>query len=169
PSFGGNTVVLRGGNFTDRFDTVLTIGTHTLAPEDWSISGCGEIIIRAMPAGIAGPANIDLANSIGATTLKAGYIYEAASPLFLRGDANDDGTVDLSDGVSILEELFIRPSVGCYIAGDSDDDGNLTLTDAVYLFGFLFLGGDPLPPPAECGEDPTLDALPCREYSSCES
>jgi hypothetical protein len=98
-------------------------------------------------------------------------------PLFHRGDPNDSNTIDLTDGIFVLNFLFLGgPPPVCFDAADSNDSGSLDLTDGVYLFNWLFLGGpDPLAPgpvSQPCGEDPTEDAGPggdlgCLEYDSC--
>jgi hypothetical protein len=82
---------------------------------------------------------------------------------FIRGDANADGTLNLTDPVTLLEHLFRGgPELGCRDAADADDDGELTLTDAVYALLHLFLGGPPPPAPyPEPGSDPTEDVLDC--------
>src|SRR5215813_8285366 len=78
--------------------------------------------------------------------------------LFRRGDSNDDGKVDLSDGVTTLGFLFLGTTkLPCRDAADANDSGALDLTDAVYTFLYLFSGGSaiPLPGPMECGVDPS--------------
>ena len=86
----------------------------------------------------------------------------AASP-FVRGDANDDGEVDIADPVFILNQLFLGgPPANCETATDANDDGLRDLSDAIYLLGHQFLGGSspPAPFPA-CGLDATADGLNC--------
>ena len=82
---------------------------------------------------------------------------------FLRGDANADGTVDLSDAVATLTHLFgggREPE--CMDASDADDSGVVEITDPIFLLGALFLGlRQILPPHPECGADGTLDDLGC--------
>ena len=93
-----------------------------------------------------------------------------AQSSFVRGDANVDASVDLSDGVLILQYLFQGGrQLDCLDSGDADDSGNLDLSDAVYDFNYLFLGGRPPPAPfADCGEDPTADGLGCESYDLCD-
>ncbi len=82
---------------------------------------------------------------------------------FVRGDANEDAAVDLTDAVLLLEHLFrggAEPA--CLPAADSNDDGGVNLSDVVFLLSHLFRGGDPPPSPfPACGADGTPDALEC--------
>jgi hypothetical protein len=85
---------------------------------------------------------------------------------FVRGDANEDGRIDLSDAVFVLTYLFLGGRAPeCKDAADVDDRGSIEITDAVNLLNHLFLGAAaPRPPhPAE-GEDPTDDALDCSRF-----
>lgn len=90
-----------------------------------------------------------------------------ASPLmadwtFVRGDANGDALVDVSDPVYALNYLFDFGPVLCLDAVDANDDGLADVSDAVYLLEFLFNFGAPPPPPLDtCGIDPTDDAIGC--------
>ena len=76
---------------------------------------------------------------------------------FLRGDANLDLEVNLTDAVYILNNLFLGGApLPCAEAADVNGDaatgGTVDLSDGVYLLNFLFLGGDPVPAPfPECG------------------
>ncbi len=92
------------------------------------------------------------------------------SPRFVRGDANDSGQVDLSDGVFILHYLYLGDDAPiCADAADADDNGNIGITDPIYLFNHLFLGGPPFPAPhAECGCDLTPDEVSCADgHAQC--
>ena len=87
---------------------------------------------------------------------------EAPPPRFIRGEANGDGLLDISDGISGLVYLFAGGVTNCEDALDSDDDGTLTITDSIRLLDYLFRGGPELPPPfAAEGVDPTGDSLGC--------
>ena len=89
---------------------------------------------------------------------------------FVRGEANADGTLDLSDGVAILSWLFLDGRVPpCLDAADADDSGAIDLSDAVRVFGVLFLGAPSLPEPfPDCGGDPSEDPLSCDAYPPCQ-
>ena len=86
----------------------------------------------------------------------------AESSTFRRGDANGDGTLDLSDGIAVLNYLFSgRSQLECQDAADANDSGVVDIADAIFLFSALFTGGPPTPPPGhlDCGSDPTGDSL----------
>ena len=83
--------------------------------------------------------------------------------IFIRGDANRDFTVDISDPILLLDLLFgSTTQLNCEDAGDANDDGSLDISDAVVILQELFNGSGPLPPPYPvAGDDPTPDALGC--------
>jgi hypothetical protein len=88
--------------------------------------------------------------------------------VFLRGDADRNWRLDISDAVSILSTLFHFPGVrqtACPDAADVDDDGSLRLTDALLVLNFLFRNGvAPAHPYPVAGLDtPLEDALSCLE------
>jgi hypothetical protein len=73
--------------------------------------------------------------------------------LFLRGDANCDGTVSVSDVVYLINYLFkggpwcwcdsVDP-LDCHKGpGDANCDGTVSVSDVVYLINYLFKGGSP--------------------------
>ncbi len=82
---------------------------------------------------------------------------------FRRGDTDANRSVNVTDAVIILGQLFQGlTATRCADATDTDDDGEVTLTDAVLLLNHLFQGGPApqSPGPVECGIDPTADSLP---------
>jgi len=104
-------------------------------------------------------------NSVRPTTLPLELRVRVVDSVdFVRGDANFDRTIDISDPVSILRSRFSGDArVLCDDAGDANDDGVLDVSDAAYLFNYLFRGGSPPPPPfPQPGPDPTDDELSCR-------
>lgn len=92
------------------------------------------------------------------------------APLFLRGDANSDGSRDISDAMTMLNALFGRgPRSRCRDSADADDNGVLNVADAAFVLDRLFRGGPGFPEPMNfCSEDPTDDGLDCSERSWCE-
>ena len=86
---------------------------------------------------------------------------------FVRGDANADGVVNLTDGIATLEWLFAGASPPpCLEAADVDASRRIDLADAVAVFQWLFaeqseLIASPAPSSAaygseDCGTDETL-------------
>jgi hypothetical protein len=82
--------------------------------------------------------------------------------VFLRGDANASGAIDIADAISILSFLFQGGAApGCADAADVNDNGTVNIADAVVLLAHLFVGGvDPAAPYPHPGPDPTSDGLP---------
>ena len=88
---------------------------------------------------------------------------------FRRGDANADGAVDLSDGITVLHGLFGGGSLQCADAADANDDGANDISDPVWILNHLFLGGpEPAPPWTLCGPDFTRDGLRCESFTPCD-
>ena len=95
-------------------------------------------------------------------------ICDESAPVFLRGDADNNGTVfGLIDAFFILEFGFNNgPSPDCEDAADADDNGVIfALIDAVYILQFALAGGPPPPAPGAttCGSDATSDTLDCLD------
>ncbi len=91
-------------------------------------------------------------------------VSEITVTLFIRGDCNDDGIVNIADPVWTLNELFLSgPTSVCPAACDSNSDGMVDATDASYTLNYRFMDG---PPPAapfpDCGPDGGVDCA-----SSC--
>lgn len=93
---------------------------------------------------------------------------EVTARSFRRGDANDDGGVDISDPITVLLWRFAGGAEpGCLEAAEANDDGRHDVSDAVFLLDYLFLEG-PIPPapgPDACG--PGGQGTDCRSYESC--
>jgi hypothetical protein len=91
-------------------------------------------------------------------------------PVFLRGDSNASGDLNITDGIHVLGYLFTGGAEPpCHDAADSNDSGDLNITDGVHILSYLFTGGatPPDPGPAACGPDPTADELPTCVNDSC--
>jgi hypothetical protein len=82
---------------------------------------------------------------------------------FLRGDANSDGTVDISDPIAVLGFLFVGSEPpACMDSADSNDDGAVDIADPVMTLFTLFKESVPLPEPyPNDGFDPTDDSFGC--------
>ena len=97
-------------------------------------------------------------------------------PQFVRGDVNDDGTVNLTDAIVLLAVIFPpaggAPTIGCDDGADANDDGTIDLADPLaMLASMFFLPAVPLPDPnaqGGCGIDPTPgDPFGCAQFDSC--
>ena len=83
---------------------------------------------------------------------------------FVRGDANTDGKVDISDALAALGYLFLgRKETTCADAMDTNDSGSIDISDPIFLLQHLFMGGvHPPAPYPRCGPDDTpRDGLTC--------
>jgi len=81
---------------------------------------------------------------------------------FIRGDANFDGAIQISDAQSILGRVLLGHSIVCDDSADANDDGNLDISDPVYLLNHMFSSGPaPHAPFPEPGIDPTADSHGC--------
>lgn len=83
---------------------------------------------------------------------------------FLRGDADQEGGVNVTDAVVLLTYLF-EPGgrLACRDAADADDDGRIGLPDAVSVLNALFSEATlPSPGAGTPGPDPTCDRLDCE-------
>ncbi len=88
---------------------------------------------------------------------------------FIRGDANCDQEVDLSDVSVTMQTLFFGESaVCCEAAADVNDDDAININDAIYTLNYLFRGGRrPEAPFPLCRTTFGSGALGCAE-SACE-
>jgi hypothetical protein len=89
---------------------------------------------------------VDLAgNPAGSDQIE--ILVTAHAPVFVRGDANLDGGLNLTDALLILAHVFRGADLACADAADTDDSESLDALDALALVHYLFLGGDPPPAP----------------------
>ncbi len=117
-----------------------------------------EGVVRSLGVVVRLLAALLVTFATGALGAQAG---PADSP-FIRGDANTDGQLTLSDVFAVLRNNLIGDRVGCQDAADVDDDGKLDQSDAFYLVGALFFRQSLISEPfAEPGPDPTPDELDC--------
>ena len=138
---------------TDGTLLVITVG-EILADE-----ACLDNVILAGPGGTA----LDVLDAECAP-------LQTDETSFIRGDANDDSMVNLTDAIFILSHLFMGgEGPSCLAAADSTGNRSLDLSDSVFLLNFLFNGGDAPPAPfPECGPyEARDDDLPCESAGNC--
>ncbi len=123
-----------------------------------------------------GPHHLELEGVLGKPEspemeIRITYLISAEESLFLRGDVDNDGRVEINDPILVLNWLFlggVEPF--CQDAADAEDSGDSSIGDAIYLLNYLFLGGEePVNPgPRACGPDSTADLSPfCPNSPFC--
>lgn len=89
-------------------------------------------------------------------------------PLFVRGDANGDGLINIADGVFILQFLFSSGAApNCLAAANVNGDSTIDISDIINLISFQFQGGfPPMAPFPDCGIDAN-EPFDCVFYPGC--
>lgn len=101
------------------------------------------------------------------TIADLGAFFFSQEELFVRGDCNGDGSLNIADAIGALGLLFNPGGLPpCSDACDANDDGSFNIADIVAVLEFLFDPGTlGLPEPfGGCGPDPTVDTLDCMIY-----
>ena len=139
-------------------DDWIPIGSH-----EWKPEAPGSLLV-----GLA--VTSDQGCDVNTITFEDWRLDPMCESQFVRGDANRDGRIDLTDAVVILDFLFLGNTsmLDCQKSADADDNAVVNVSDGIYLLGFQFLGGPPPPPPfPDCGLDTaTPDGLSCA-FSEC--
>lgn len=102
-------------------------------------------------------------------TMSVSITIGSDEPMFRRGDTDNNGSVNLSDALVILNSLFQGAGTpACLDAADTNDDGTFNLSDGIFLLGSLFQGSaqPPAPGTTTCGPDPSADTLAACEYGA---
>ncbi len=101
------------------------------------------------------------------------YEYDCDDPPpppenFIRGDANEDGVINLGDVLFKLSYLFLGAGpIACEKPLDFNDDEIIDLADVLGSLTYQFLGGAPPAHPfPNCGEDGD-DGLQCSSFNAC--
>jgi hypothetical protein len=85
-------------------------------------------------------------------------VTDALGTEFIRGDADLNGIVQLTDAVVILMALFLSGApLECLDAADSNDVARVDISDPIFILHYLFMGGPEPPPPFP---DPGADLSP---------
>ena len=116
--------------------------------------------------------------AVGGTCL--GIDIDLDPRILHRGDANNDGGVNISDASYISNFLFLGgPEPECMNQADVNNDGLVDVSDPAFLANWLFKGGPQPPSPGpyntECAQDAPINgrdsALPfrCRPNSQDRS
>ena len=147
------------------FNDNCSAGTESACLNVSLEAGNYSIVVSSEDAGAAGEFSLGIAG------------FDDTN-VFSRGDSNGDGSLELTDGIVILNYLFIGgEGPNCMEAADADNDMTITLTDAVLVLAYLFQGGNapalPGPPGVNTGCGPDTDVpgsdgdLGCVNYNGC--
>ena len=141
--------------------TELRSATIADAPDEMLL-GLAAVAVDSRGAGVSVEATFCNVELTGAAP---------ASGDFRRGDVDDNGVVNVTDAVAILNFLFSATNEpSCKETADVNDDGQVNLTDGVNLLNFLFGGTAPPPDPGpdSCGPDAAdSENAGCVSYRSC--
>ena len=169
--FGGNEVVIAGGNFTFTEETTLLFGDVPLLDIEWTVESCDRLRVLRTPEHSPGAVDITVINAVGEGTGAGLYEFRDDTGPYIRGDANGDGDVDIADAQTVLGVLFRGDpeKLDCEKSADFNDSAKLDIADPIATLRFLFLGADDPPQPfSACGRDPTTDTLTCGASPVCE-
>ncbi len=114
---------------------------------------------------VPGPTTIKVRNLDAQESSGVSFTVNAPPEEFIRGDANLDAIVDVSDAIKCVLHLFGGLPVTCLDALDADDSGDLNVTDPILLLNYVFKAGvAPAAPFPANGPDPTAgDPLDCSQ------
>ena len=92
-----------------------------------------------MRKGLIGLVVVCLVGSVGVCVSEAGI---GLDHVYLRGDVNGDGSINISDPVALGNFLYAGGNQPpCLEACDANDDGSVNVSDQIYLFNYQFSGG----------------------------
>jgi hypothetical protein len=128
-------------NWTTIWENGCTVNDNFWAEIDLDISEYAADAQTLYLRWIMGPT--DIANRYCGWNLDDVRVVAYDCSIFLCGDANSDGAVNVSDAVSIINYVFVGGDApDPYEAGDSNCDGSVNVSDAVYIINYVFIGGN---------------------------
>jgi hypothetical protein len=140
---GGGVDAGRAYVYSGRSGNVLGMFTGEAAGDQFglSVSGAGDVNNDGYAEFIVGAPYNDAAGDAAGRAYV--YVCQVEDP-FVRGDADQNGVVDLDDLVYVLNYLFKEgPPPVPPDAGDTNCDGIVDIRDAVKLLNYLLRGGPP--------------------------
>ncbi|MDE0960404.1 MAG: hypothetical protein OSB09_06460 [Planctomycetota bacterium] len=113
---------------------------------------------------VVGGNSIDPSLTDGSVTLSPSYAPPDVA--FVRGNCNGDQSVNIADGIWILNEMFQGGPAGtCAEACDANSDDFIDTADAIFVISYRLLSGPvPSAPFPECGIEEGAD---CESASNC--
>jgi hypothetical protein len=109
-------------------------------------------------------ASLPAAVVIGHDDPGPGFSTSGEGGFFIRGDADQNGQIQITDAIFTLGYLFLGDrDPFCLDALDTNDDGDVVISDALGILQYLFSGNyTPAEPLTAAGTDPTPgDPLNC--------
>lgn len=161
---------------------------------DWGdalTAAAGASTVATFAPGPTGPLGAAIVSGNSGRTLCNGFVYDiyepsvminllrnqiallapttGGLPVFVRGDVDGGGSMNIQDVVLLLNHLFVvpaPPTPPCLEALDIDASGGTNLADAVLLLTFLFQSGvAPAPPFPSCA--PSAAPMGCNSFPAC--
>lgn len=113
------------------------INWDVIASGGGTMSSANFVLDGTIGQTVAGP------SSSASFVLNSGFWQNFASgAAYLCGDVDDNGRVDITDAVFIVNYIFAGGAAPDPLAsGDVDCNARVDITDAVYLVNFIFAGG----------------------------
>lgn len=144
-----------GNLFTVRIRADNGGGSDPLPPGDGEVL---RIYVRTHPQAIGGLQNLidTMSTSTYSVSVKATVAEytprvisgSVGTTWVVRGDANNDSAVDLSDLIFMVNTLYMGgPEAITLQHADANADLQRDLSDLIYMVNYLFLGGPPPPTP----------------------
>jgi hypothetical protein len=135
----GDLDLVTANYYSNNVSVLLNNGNGTFAAH--SVYAVGYNPASVFSADLDGDGDLDLAVANESFNNVSVLLNE---PGFIRGDANGDATINLSDAIYLLNYLFRSGFPPDPLeAGDANCDEVVNLSDAIYLLNYLFKGGDP--------------------------
>ena len=103
--------------------------------------------------------------------VNADGVPDECGTLYIRGDVNGDGSVDLTDAVLILDFVAtVGTQPTCFLSADVNGDAMVNLADGVSIVTFLAgTGPPPGVPYPDCGFEPQPESgLTCDQPPVCQ-
>ncbi|MGE3164639.1 MAG: hypothetical protein AB7O52_07025 [Planctomycetota bacterium] len=151
----------------------VTLGPGTdfhLYTAKYCPTGAGDPRLRVCGGLGEPPVRVSFAGPSGAVPMTPTLLPGSVIPLtgrYVRGDANADSIIDLSDAIFVIAWAFADgASPPCFRAADANGDQALDIADMIWLINYLFQSGpDPRPPFPLCGY--AGSSLTCVSYPHC--
>ncbi len=158
----GEVVTITGSDFHDGIRVFF--GTRESSNVEFDENGPNPTELTATVPNGEGQVAVKVRNVDGRESNTLEWEYTPPPPSFLRGDANGDEELNISDTMKILFALFRGDTIGCEDAADADDNEAIEMADAILILDFLYRGGPaPAAPYPEISWDVEGETLGCEE------